>query len=61
MRTGTIKQLLGIKKSVPLTLAEMGAALRLCSFPETVWREAALPEMAQWLLQRRGFVQVSQP
>ena len=30
MNTETVKQLLGIKKSVPLTLAEMGAALSAC-------------------------------
>ena len=37
LKTDTIKQLLGIKKSVPLTLAEMGAALRVCFYPKTIY------------------------
>lgn len=36
MNAETIKRLLGIKKNVPLTLAEMGKALRVCFYPNTI-------------------------
>ena len=35
MNTETIRQLLGITKSVPLSLVEMGQALRVCFYPKT--------------------------